>query len=101
MRAVHGSPDQRFVISGSADCTSRVWSIASGACLRLLRGFDLGVRAVAISWDGCAAGCEVRAAALVRRAATMCPWCCVVLRDVEQCVRLCHSGDSEVQQEWR
>jgi WD40 repeat protein len=58
------SPDGGMAASGAADGTLRVWSVATGACVRVLRGHASGVmalllvdgdRLVSASWD-----CSVR-----------------------------------------
>jgi WD40 repeat protein len=51
-RAVAVSPDGRFIVSGSWDCTVKVWELESGRLLRSLEGHTDGVRAVAVSPDG-------------------------------------------------
>ena len=50
--AVALSPDGRILASGSADCTIKLWDLASGRVLRTLSGHSLGVSSVAFSADG-------------------------------------------------
>ncbi len=46
------SPDGRWIVSGSADRTVKVWEAATGRLLRSLEGHTGSVRAVAVSPDG-------------------------------------------------
>jgi WD40 repeat protein len=46
------SPDGKFIVSGSGDQTIKVWSLASGECLRTLQGHISFVTSVAVSGDG-------------------------------------------------
>jgi len=50
--AVAVSPDGRWVVSGSADETLRIWDPESGACVRTLQGHTGPVYAVAVLPDG-------------------------------------------------
>ncbi len=50
--AVAVSPDGRFIVSGSADRTVKVWEAETGRPLRSLEGHTDGVAAVAVSPDG-------------------------------------------------
>lgn len=43
------SPDMRFIISGSTDCTIRVWDAWTGACRRTLKGHEKWVSDLAVS----------------------------------------------------
>ena len=54
------TPDGKRVVSGSADCTLRVWDPLTGKCELLIKGATLGAYAVAVSPDGkrVAAGCK-------------------------------------------
>ncbi|HEU4407406.1 MAG TPA: NACHT domain-containing protein [Polyangiaceae bacterium] len=46
------SPDGRWLLSAGVDTTLRVWNVASGECVGVLRGHEGGVRACAFSPDG-------------------------------------------------
>jgi WD40 repeat protein len=46
------SEDRRFLASGSADGTVRLWEVSSGRMLRILQGHANAVRGVALSADG-------------------------------------------------
>jgi WD40 repeat protein len=60
VEAVAFTPDGKRVVSGSQDCTLRVWDPLSGKCELLIKGATLGAYAVAVSPDGkrAAAGCK-------------------------------------------
>jgi hypothetical protein len=47
------SADGRLVLSGSSDCTMRLWDIASGQCLRVFVGHSGWVYSVCLSADRC------------------------------------------------
>jgi WD40 repeat protein len=49
VRALCFSRDSRFLISGSDDATARVWEVASGRTIHVLRGFRGGVTGVALT----------------------------------------------------
>jgi WD40 repeat protein len=46
------SPDGRFVLTGSADRTSRLWDVATGREVRVLQAHTLSVTSLAVSPDG-------------------------------------------------
>jgi hypothetical protein len=46
------SADGRYALSGSYDCTVRLWDIETGRCLRVLEGHSATVNSVAWSPDG-------------------------------------------------
>ena len=46
------SPDGRWIVSGSADSSLRVWDAATGKLAYTLEGHTTGVRCVAFSPDG-------------------------------------------------
>lgn len=46
------SPDGRRIVTGSADCTVRIWNAADGKQLQVLKGHEGQVRIVAFSPDG-------------------------------------------------
>jgi len=50
--AVSWSPDERYVVTGAADWTARIWDVATGRPVGVLRGHEGRVRAVAWSPDG-------------------------------------------------
>jgi serine/threonine protein kinase/DNA-directed RNA polymerase subunit RPC12/RpoP len=50
--SVSFSPDGRQALSGSEDCTVRLWEVATGECLRTLQGHTDGVTSVSFSPDG-------------------------------------------------
>ncbi len=50
--AVAATSDGRHVVSGSADCSVRVWDLATGRCVQVLSGHTSYVRAVAVAPDG-------------------------------------------------
>jgi WD40 repeat protein len=52
VRSMAISTDGRFIVSGSGDATVKVWSLASGDCLRTLTGHIAWVGSVAVSPDG-------------------------------------------------
>ena len=52
VNAVAVSPDGRHALSGSEDCTLRLWDLQTGQLLRMFAGHEAGVKAVAISPDG-------------------------------------------------
>ena len=52
VKAVAVTPDGRCAVSACADRNLRVWDLASGRCLRLLRGHTDSVDAVAVTPDG-------------------------------------------------
>jgi WD40 repeat protein len=52
VRAVAFSGDGMFVVSGSEDCTSRVWNAETGVELSILSGHTGPVTSVALSRDG-------------------------------------------------
>jgi WD40 repeat protein len=45
-------PDGRYAVSGSTDTTVRLWDLASGECLLVLRGHEKEVWDVAVSPNG-------------------------------------------------
>ncbi|CAB4905804.1 unannotated protein [freshwater metagenome] len=45
------SPNSRWIISGSSDCTIKRWEVSTGECLRTYQGHTSGVTAVAFSLD--------------------------------------------------
>jgi WD40 repeat protein len=49
--SVAWSPDERCLVSGSADNTVRIWDVESGQCLRVLEGHRDGIMQVAWSDD--------------------------------------------------
>jgi hypothetical protein len=52
VNAVAVTPDGRYAVSGSYDCTLKVWDIQTGNCLRDLKGHGNYVNAVAVTPDG-------------------------------------------------
>jgi WD40 repeat protein len=46
------SPDGKQIVSGSYDCTARVWDAVSGGCQHTLTGHTSSVKSVAFSPDG-------------------------------------------------
>ena len=52
IRTVAVTPDSMIIISGSDDCTLRVWEMNSGKCLDTLEGHTYGVLSVAVTPDG-------------------------------------------------
>jgi WD40 repeat protein len=52
VHAVTTTPDGRFVLSASHDCTLRIWDRESGTCLRTLTGHTGPVNAVAMTPNG-------------------------------------------------
>ena len=50
--AVAFSPDGKSVVSGSWDCTVRLWDAVTGAVLRILTGHPYEISAVIFSADG-------------------------------------------------
>ncbi len=50
--SVSVTPDGRFAVSGSDDCSLRVWDLANGACLRTLAGHSGRVGSVSVTPDG-------------------------------------------------
>lgn len=46
------SADGRYIASGSADYTIRIWDAQSGACIHKIEGHSLGVRSVSFPPDG-------------------------------------------------
>ncbi|NJS41979.1 hypothetical protein HC766_06885 [Candidatus Gracilibacteria bacterium] len=54
IRSIAFSPDNQTLVSGSWDCTIRLWEISTGQCFKILRGHTDPVAAVAFSPDGSA-----------------------------------------------
>ena len=52
VNAVALCPDGRHALTGSEDCTVRLWDLQTGQLLRTLAGHEAGVKALAISPDG-------------------------------------------------
>ena len=46
------SPDGKHVVTASSDKTARVWHLANGTCLHMLKGHTKQVRSAAVSPDG-------------------------------------------------
>jgi WD40 repeat protein len=46
------SPDDSRIITGSDDCTTRIWDVKTGQELAVLRGHEQGVRTASYSADG-------------------------------------------------
>jgi tetratricopeptide (TPR) repeat protein len=52
VQSVAVSGDGRVAVSGSDDCTVRIWELRSGACLHTLTGHGKGLSEVSLSPDG-------------------------------------------------
>jgi WD40 repeat protein len=52
VNAVTISPDGKFLISGSADRTIKIWHLVRGELRQTLQGHSDGVTSVALSLDG-------------------------------------------------
>lgn len=46
------SPDSQMIVSGSEDCTLKIWDVATAACLKTWTGHDRWIKTVACSADG-------------------------------------------------
>lgn len=50
--AIAVSPDGKFALSGSGDCTMRLWDISRGECLRVFAGHRDQINALCFTHDG-------------------------------------------------
>ena len=46
------SPDSRFLLTGSADKTARLWEVESGRCVKIFEGHTASIGSVSFSSDG-------------------------------------------------
>ena len=51
VRSARCSPDNKFIVSASADCTVRLWSLSDYTCVRVFEGHDDGVNDANFSHD--------------------------------------------------
>ncbi|HCB55707.1 TPA: hypothetical protein DEP26_01865, partial [Candidatus Uhrbacteria bacterium] len=52
VRSVAFSPDGKWIVSGSYDCTIKIWNRETRECVRTLKGHTDWVRSVVFSPDG-------------------------------------------------
>jgi WD40 repeat protein len=43
---INFSPDEKYLVSGSADSSIKIWDIKSGECLKILNGHSHSVNTV-------------------------------------------------------
>jgi WD40 repeat protein len=52
IRTVVWSPDERFALSASHDCTARLWDVDTGRCVRVFETGETGLVSASFSADG-------------------------------------------------